>query len=111
MYTKFTKFSKAIFSIVYNISQPNFAILLKFGMLFQTVIVFFSYFNFFKISSERLRNLVKISGGESTQPFLPQEFQCHSIKFGKKYQGIFMFQIKKTSRNKVALFYIIYKDR
>jgi hypothetical protein len=36
-YTKVAKGSKAIFSACYNISQPNFVILLIFSMLFLAV--------------------------------------------------------------------------
>ena len=42
-----------MFSIVYNILQPNFAILLSLGC-FQAVVIFFPISIFFKISCKRL---------------------------------------------------------
>ena len=53
---KICQLRKAIFSIVHNILQPNFAILLSLGRSFNLWQYFFPISIFFKISSKKLRS-------------------------------------------------------
>ena len=83
---KICQICKAIFSIVYNILQPNFPILLslRMSMLFQDVVIFLPVSNFFKILSKRSIDILSCQICAWTEYLSARQllcFQAYSILF------------------------------